>query len=184
MKKIFMTFFAVVLAISANAQLFIGGTAGFSNVKNAGADNETTYKILPEIGYDIDSDNSIGVIFGFGKGNSDISYDGFNPATANTEQEYTTINPYFRYKITSIKSLSLYSELGFGYTHYDNYGNLLTIGIRPVVTFNVSKHVQLVSKIGFLGYKSFDPKSNGEKSHAWGLDMDGNNIQFGIYYKF
>ena len=184
MKKLFMALVAVVLAVSANAQVFIGGTAGISNVKNASADNATTYKIIPEIGYDIDSENTVGIAFGFGKGNSDISYDAFNPATADHTLEYVTINPYFRYKIASIKTVSLYSELGFGYTHYDDLGNLLAIGLRPVVTFNVSKHVQLVSKIGFLGYKSFDPKSDTGKSHAWGLDMDGNNIQFGIYYRF
>lgn len=192
MKKIFMTLVAVILAVCANAQVFIGGTAGISSVKSAGEGNETAYKIIPEIGYDIDSDNSIGIAFGFGRGSSNIGYDGFNPATANIDQKYATINPYFRYKIASIKSISLYSELGFSYTHYNDLGNLITIGIRPVVAFNVSKHVMLVSKIGFLGYKSFSPKSdngfdtrsNDLKSHAWGLDLDGNNIQFGIYYKF
>ena len=184
MKKLFMTLVAVVLAVSANAQVFIGGTAGISNVKNASADNATTYKIIPEIGYDIDSENTIGIAFGFGKGYSAISNDAFNLSTGNNTLEYVTINPYFRYKIASVKTVSLYSELGFGYTHYDDLGNLLTIGFRPIVTFSVSKHVQLVSKIGFLGYQSFDPKSGGAKSHAWGLDLDGNNIQFGIYYKF
>jgi len=185
MKKLFMTLVAVVLAVSANAQWFVGGTVGISSVKNAGADNETTYKIIPEFGYNVNTDWTVGIALGFGKGNSDISNDGFDVRTASTDQEYSTINPYIRYKIASLNAVSVYSEFGFGYSHFNDAGDAMSLGIRPVVTFNVNKHVQLVSKIGFLGYKSFDPKSDVLKtSSAWGLDMDGNNIQFGIYYNF
>ena len=56
MKKFFMTLAAAIIAVSASAQVYVGGNVGISSVKIAGGDSETAYKFLPEFGYNIDRD--------------------------------------------------------------------------------------------------------------------------------
>ena len=56
MKKILMTLAAVAMAATMNAQGYIGGTMGIGSLKVGDADAETSYKFLPEIGYNINSD--------------------------------------------------------------------------------------------------------------------------------
>ena len=51
MKKLFMTLVAAVIAVSASAQVYIGGNAGIASTKIGDQDSKTTYKVLPEIGY-------------------------------------------------------------------------------------------------------------------------------------
>ena len=63
MKKIFMTLVAVCFAATMNAQVYVGGSLGFnawSSQENAGDRSETTFKIMPEIGYNINDSWAIG----------------------------------------------------------------------------------------------------------------------------
>ena len=62
MKKLLMTLVAAfAVAISANAQVYVGG--GFSVQGNDdGNTTTTTYKFLPEIGYNFNSDWAAGVM--------------------------------------------------------------------------------------------------------------------------
>ena len=59
MKKILMTMVAALgLAISANAQVYVGGGFAVQGHDN-GNDTYTTYKFLPEVGYNL-NDNWYG----------------------------------------------------------------------------------------------------------------------------
>ena len=71
MKKIIMTLAAAIIAVSASAQVYMGGSVGISSVKIGGGDSETTYKVLPEIGYNLNDKWAIGAYLGFGKGACD-----------------------------------------------------------------------------------------------------------------
>ena len=65
MKKILMTMVAALgLAISANAQVYVGG--GFSVKSNDdGKTTYTTYKFLPEVGYNLNDNWAVGMVFGW-----------------------------------------------------------------------------------------------------------------------
>ena len=68
MKKIFMTLAAVCFAATMNAQVYVGGSLGFnawSSQENAGDRSETTFKIMPEIGYNINDSWAIGTVIGY-----------------------------------------------------------------------------------------------------------------------
>ena len=66
MKKILMTLVAVaMMAVSANAQVYVGGSIGIGSVKNGNGDTETTYKFLPEVGFALNNNWSLGVVAGF-----------------------------------------------------------------------------------------------------------------------
>lgn len=54
MKKIVLVCIVAIMATAAQAQIYVGGTLGFSSVKTENSDAElktTTIKLLPEIGY-------------------------------------------------------------------------------------------------------------------------------------
>ena len=57
MKKIVLVCIVAIMATAAQAQIYVGGTLGFSSVKTENSDAElktTTIKLLPEIGYELD----------------------------------------------------------------------------------------------------------------------------------
>ena len=92
MKKFFMTLAAAIIAVSASAQVYVGGNVGISSVKIAGGDSETAYKFLPEFGYNIDRDWAVGMVVGWGKGDPVEIEEHLKNAAKTFE-----INPYVRY---------------------------------------------------------------------------------------
>src|SRR5574344_2215632 len=183
MKKIFMTLVAVALTVSSNAQWYVGGTVGIANTKNSTVDNKTTFNIQPEIGYNINTEWGVGVILGYHKGYCSLM-NGDQYATDDTETKVFTVAPYARYKFINIKGVTIFADLGIIYSNYKDYGNAFIVGISPGASFNLTKHISFLTRIGFLGYQSFSPKGDGKTSSAWGADFNGNNVKFGIYYNF
>ena len=53
MKKVLMTLAVAFVAVAANAQVYVGGNVGIASSKSGNGDNVTTYKVLPEVGYNI-----------------------------------------------------------------------------------------------------------------------------------
>ena len=111
MKKILMTLAVAFVAVAANAQVYVGGNVGIASSKNGDADAVTTYKVLPEIGYNLDQNWAIGTTVGFGKGtpvNIEKPEDGML-------QNYFTVEPYVRYTFyaasTSMRSLTAASVM-------------------------------------------------------------------------
>src|SRR5574344_613049 len=183
MKKIFMTLVAVALTVSANAQWYVGGTVGFASTKNASVDSKTTFKIQPEVGYNINTDWAVGVIVGYHKGYCNLM-DGIQYTATNMDEKIFTVAPYVRYKFINFKGGKVFTDLGFGYANYKYEGNLFFVGITPGVSIDITKHISFLTEFGFVGYQSYTPKGDGKTSSAWGADFNGNNIKFGIYYNF
>ncbi len=63
-----MTLATLLVAVCANAQVFIGGTAGIASTGGEHLSDETTFKILPEIGYNINRNWAVGTVVGYEKG--------------------------------------------------------------------------------------------------------------------
>src|SRR5574344_742611 len=191
MKKIFMSMIAIAMAVSASAQVYVGGTVGFGSVKTGSNDAKNTYKIAPEIGYQINDLWSAGVAFGFAKGDCDFQKTGtyINSDHVTTGNDATTdpitkfVNPYVRYKFAKVGPVDFNAEMEFTYAHTNNLGSNIEVGLRPVIAFNLNQHFSLISKIGFIGYKDYKPKDEtptNVKSNEFGLDLNATNIQFGI----
>lgn len=178
-----MTLAAAVLAVSASAQVYVGGNVGIASAKTEGSDAETTYRFLPEIGYNINNDRAVGVTFGWAYGamtngsQTTISYNG---------DRTVEVAPYVRYTFVHSKLLNVFMDGTLGYGHiYGNGANtdVYSIGLKPGVALNVSKHVSVVAHIGFFGYQQISPK-NADKTNIWTANLDGNNILLGVYYNF
>ena len=186
MKKVLMTLAVAFIAVAANAQVYVGGNVGIASSKIGDADAVTTYKVLPEIGYNINQNWAIGTTAGWGKG---------NPVKIEDEpqktQNYFTVEPYVRYTFVRSKYINAFVDGGFGYTHFNHaHGaaasvNAWSVGVKPGISVNLSPKVSFIAHVGFAGWKSAKADVDGAKSSdAWGVDLDGNNVTFGVYYNF
>lgn len=177
MKKIYMTLVAAMFAVCASAQIYVGGNVGISSVDGDGIDNETYYKLLPEVGYKFNDDWAAGVMFGWSKGQ--VSLSGFPADAVHTFE----INPYARYTFFHSKVVNLFCDGGFGYKHYNGSANQWSIGLKPGIEVKLNKF-SLVAHVGFLGWEQVKGIDDGPKVSEWGVNLDGNNITFGVYYNF
>ena len=175
MKKILMTMVAALgLAISANAQVYVGGGFAVQGHDN-GSDTYTTYKFLPEVGYNLNDNWAVGTVFGW------------QGATKNGKKSFD-INPYARFTPVHTKFINLFVDGGFGYEH--RYGasrpsaNTWSAGLRPGVAVNLNERLSFVSHVGFLGWSQSKVVGSNVKESQYGLDLDGNNISFSLYYNF
>ena len=161
MKKIMLSLMMALVSVCASAQVYIGGTAGISSNKIGDNDSKTAYKLIPEIGYQ------------------------FNNKIARVGDATTfTIAPYVRYTAVESKVVDLFFEGTIGYGSVSKGGgDFYEVGIKPGLAVKLTKHVEFISKIGFLGYRGYSPEE-GKSSSTFGVDVDASNISFGAIYKF
>ena len=171
-----MTLVAAVIAVSASAQVYIGGNAGIASTKIGDQDSKTTYKVLPEIGYKINQDWAIGTVIGWGKG---------DPVTIEDADKCVGTFEVVRYTAVRTKMVDFFIDGGFSYKHYNDLANEWTVGLKPGVALNLNKTVSIVAHAGFVGYKTIKGTHDGAKSsNAWGVDLDGNNLSLGVLLNF
>lgn len=182
MKKILMSLAVAFVALAANAQVYVGGNVGIASSKEGNADAVTTYKVLPEIGYNINENWAIGTTVGFGKGNP-VSIEG-------ESSNYVTVEPYARYTFVRTKYVNAFVDGGFGYAHMNHAhvggasADAWSVGLKPGISVNLNKKVSFIAHVGFAGWKSVKYDGASKDSHAWGVDLDGNNVTFGVNYNF
>lgn len=173
MKKIFMTLVAAVIAVSASAQVYVGGGVGVSAIDADGFD-VTSYKLVPEIGYNLDNDWAVGIAFG---------WEGATKGAPKTIE----VNPYARYTFVHSKLVNVFVDGGVAYKHAYNANNdedLFSIGFKPGISVNLSDKLSFVTHVGFLGWEQDKDNAADTKVSAWSAGLEGNNITFGLYYNF
>lgn len=171
MKKIFMSMAAMLVALSASAQVYVGGGVGIGSQKVGSGDSKMSYKFVPEIGYSFNKNWDAGLSVGW----------------TGTEGDTHTfeIAPYARYTFMQSKLVNLFLEGTVGYGHIGGNGadiDVYEFGIKPGLTVNLSDHVAFVTKVGFLGYQQSGDGAG--KVKKWGFDLDGTDVTFGLNYKF
>lgn len=129
MKKIVLSVIVALIAITANAQVYVGGTFGVGSdkVETEGTEvKNTTFKILPEVGYELNEDWSVGTVVGY-------EYNKSGDVKTNT----FTIAPYARYFFLNSDVVRLFADGGFGFSTSKTKGNdalnSWNIGIKPGV---------------------------------------------------
>jgi len=181
MKKILMTLVATAMAVSMNAQIYVGGSVGVGSVKYGSHDAETTYKFVPEIGYNLNDDWALGVAFGYQKGTCSLGNGNYGQ---DVDTELLQLSPYVRYTAVKSKLVNVFVDGGVGIGSYKDLGTQFQLGLRPGVAVNLNESISFVAHVGFIGFDSFSPKGDGESSNTVGVDLDGNNITFGLYFNF
>ena len=168
MKKFFMILASTVMAMSVNAQVYVGGGIGVSTTGGDNTDDVTSYKFVPEIGYTFDEDWAAGVAFG---------WEGSNEGGAKT----FSVAPY----VINGKVVNVFLDGSVEFGHKYNAGfddDFFGVGLKPGVAFKVNEKISVVTHIGFIGYEHWKNKPSKNSVNSWGVDVDGRNIILGIYY--
>ena len=218
MKKKIVALVALLacFTMGASAQVYVGGSLGFTSSKlsSGGHDQDgTSFKILPEFGYQLDQDISIGVQIGYSHGYAafgSLTVTDFK-AAMNTavstsmdiyEDDYKlnsfTFAPYVRYTFARFGKVNLFFEGSVGYSNVkaddtpkvQNAGggeqkiDVIELALRPGVSFQLSDNISLLAKLGSLGYMQAKEKESDMKITRFGLDMDSYNLLFGLNFHF
>lgn len=184
MKKIMMTLAAVAVAATMNAQVYLGGGIGLGTTSYDG-DSETFFKIIPEIGYNLDENWAVGLTIGYGETTSKVK----NAAGVRVTDKVKnfTIAPYARYTFAKFDKVNLFVDGTVGY-EYNKIGevkiNSFSIGFKPGVAVNLNEKLSFVAHVGFLGYENEKVKGDDKSTNSFGFDLSGNNLSFGVYYNF
>ncbi|MBQ1393585.1 MAG: outer membrane beta-barrel protein, partial [Lachnospiraceae bacterium] len=93
MKKVMMTLVAAMITVAASAQVYVGGSLGIGSVKLGGNDAKTSFKIVPEIGYNINDEWAVGLAIGYQQGECKL---GKADYLQETEMKLFGVNPYVR----------------------------------------------------------------------------------------
>lgn len=182
---------AAMVAVSASAQVYVGGSFGVgSHTFDYGHGDDktvTTYKFMPEIGYNINEDWAVGAGFGWKGANEDFA-------------KAVEVAPYVRWTPVHLKNLNVFIDGAFGYAHY--YGGSVdlqakapcesdvvkhdevSVGLRPGLALELDEHFSFEAHVGFLGWSQITYDNSDTKITSVGLNLDGNNLSFGVVYKF
>lgn len=180
MKKLFSLIAVAFVAMSVNAQVYVGGSLGinaWSSQKNAGDRSETTFTILPEVGYNLNDEWAVGTVIGY------VS-DKWVGVNGISESAFT-FNPYARYTYLKAGKVSLFVDGGVDFTTASKADwNELAIGLKPGLAVSLSDNISFVSHLGFIGYDVYNPDGDDNNISKFGLNLDGNNLTFGLYFNF
>jgi hypothetical protein len=170
MKKIVLFLFVAIATLSVKAQdLYMGGTVGLWRNDDA---NTTSFKLAPEIGYNLSEQWALGVELQF-------NHEYKEHISTNT----FAIAPYARFSYYENKIVRLFVDGGFGFatTKVKDGGDAVNgfeIGLKPGIAIKLNQHFSLVAKCGFLGYKD-DYMGNG-----FGFSASSEDLTFGFHYEF
>lgn len=183
MKKIMMTLAAVAVAATMNAQVYVGGGVGFQTSSYDG-NSETYFKIMPEIGYNLDENWAVGISVGYGEAKTKVKEEG---VTMTAKVKSFSVAPYARYTFAKFDKVNLFVDGTVGYQYEDYAGtkvNTFGVGLKPGVAVNLNDKLSFVAHVGFLGYENEKVKGADKSTNSFGLSVDGSNLSFGVYYNF
>jgi opacity protein-like surface antigen len=139
MKKLFLVSCLALFAAVANAQIYAGGSFGYTKTTFDDGDqseSSTSYKFIPEVGFHFDDNLAIGATFGYTKGYAGMGSIAFNDlkntfttiastaidaasATGDVDIKSISISPYLRYRLLKQGMISIYADAFFGYNSVD-----------------------------------------------------------------
>lgn len=201
MKKILLTLALAAFAMTANAQLVIGGNINANHdnwhtTDYASGTTTNSFTIMPKVGYQLNENMQIGAQLGW---QYDYTRSYFGNADTYTSTSMTgasgqpTIwfNPYFRYNVANWKNFTVFAEaqlrLGLhlessNYTSatsttVNNGDNYTSFGLTivPGLNYSLSEHFSMDLYVNiFRCYAEF-ATSDGSGSHEFGLGANMNN---------
>lgn len=228
MKKLLIAFAFVFVCAQGFAQFYVGGSFGFTSSTVSGAEgmdlglddfedledldyeasddmSGSSFKFLPEIGYQLLPNAAIGVSFGYIKGYAafgsiDIAdYKALLSTIISTAADissddgggYSSIRlaPYIRYTLIKEGGFEIFADGIIGVNSItdkssDSKITSMEICVRPGISFAISSRVKLLAKMGSVGIQNLKMKDSDFKVTRFGLDLDGNNMLLGAAFYF
>lgn len=181
----------------------LGGTFSLNNSNsefNANTsknENDQFYiGFYPRVGYAINNNLIIGLGLGYEYRDFKTYYSGIE--NYNSNQNTLVVFPYIKkyFNLTEKFSFHLQGEFRVSKSWTDSKdlininsnetSNILFVGIRPGITYFLTKKFALETSIGTLGYSTGKNEiDNGEgKFNSFDLNFNSNNLLFGLSYYF
>lgn len=177
MKKFFAAVVVALCSLTANAQVWVGGSLGFSSVNPDGpAQSTTVVTIAPQFGFKL---NNPKWEIGFSIEEEAI----FADETVNAFY----VSPFARYNFAKAGIANFFIDGGllvgtqnFDST-YDRTDSHTTFGLgfRPGVKIELSEHLALEAKTGYLGARVIT-----DVCTQFGLGVNNEQLSFGLVYEF
>lgn len=169
-KFVFILMVAFIAIISADAQVYVGGSFNFTRDKNS---DQTNFTIAPELGYNLSKQWAIAAEIGFTHIKKDeIKVNVFNFA------------PYARFSFFEKSIVRLFLDGGVGIStsqiESNDRENGFEIGIKPGIALDICKNLTFVTKYGFVGFRD-DYKYNNSIS---GISLSSEDLSIGFHYEF
>ncbi|RGV38627.1 outer membrane beta-barrel protein [Bacteroides clarus] len=170
MKKFVILLFVAMAALSAKAQVYVGGTVSLWHNDDVDA---TTFTLDPEVGYNLNEKWAVGGILTFSHSKLDEGkYNAFGLA------------PYARYSYYENKVVRLFIDGGLGFSTQKVKGadavNGFEIGFKPGIAIKLNDKFSVLAKCGFLGYRD-DYMNAGS---GYGFNLKSEDLSFGFHYEF
>lgn len=174
MKKILISFVVALMALSASAQVYVGGALSWTHDDDR---SYNSFELAPEVGYYFTPKWALGCELAY-------AHDKQQAVKSNS----FIIAPYARYIFFNkgIVRLFVDGSLGFStqkYKDVDDSDNGFEIGFKPGIAFEATKHICLEAHYGFLGYRDKFAGA-GANASVSGLDFDPNSLRLSIKYEF
>ena len=185
MKKIIMMAVMAVAALSANAQVWVGGEVGFTSSHVNGLGTEKYFTIKPEVGYSLNDKFDVAIALGYSYSSDKLNK---NLGGYKFNSNAFEVNPYVRYKFVKAGNFFAFVDGGLGYatTHYqgvDKNENKFGVYVAPGIAYSVSNKVTLVSHLGEGLYYNHEWMKEAYHQNNVGFRLF-NEITFGAYYNF
>ncbi len=169
----------------------------------------SSFKIMPELGYYLSEKISLGVQAGYSHGYAAFgsltatdlksAINIISSTYADVSEETMklnsfTVTPYIRYNALGLGRLHLFIEGAAGYTNIKSDGiiaigeqpkqeikmDAFEIAVRPGITLNLYDHINVLVKLGSLGFISAKDKESDMKITRYGFDLSSDNILIGL----
>ena len=176
MKKMTLLLFVACVTLSANAQLYVGGSTSLW----VGSD-DTSISLTPEVGCVLNDYWAIGTEIGFAHRSQTINshLGGYDIKTNSF-----VLAPYARFTYLKLGKVGLFVDGGLDYKMQKQKDVDAThgvrIGLKPGVALSLTDRLSLVAKFGFLGF-AHDYNMVG---NSGGFSFTGNDLSFGFYVSF
>lgn len=140
MKKVILVLALTLMAFTAKAQFYVGGSVQFVGMGGGGA----VFGIAPEAGYNIGSNMAVGASLGFL----------FGGAGEGGTSAALAIDPYFRYYFAQWGPARFFADghFNFSTSFGDNGVSSWGVGVRPGVAFQLDEHFSMVTHLARIGY--------------------------------
>ena len=175
----------------AKGDVFVSGAVTFGSSKT-GDFKVNAFEIAPKVGYFVTENIAVGASVGlqslkFDNGSADATNSGLG------------LGAFGRYYFTPADKFSLFAELGFDYTSFDEefdaetgtvYGGSfeskeIGFGLGAGMNYFVSSNFSIEAGVAVLGYSSNDNGGNGaDKTNTFSFGGDWRAVTFGVNYKF
>lgn len=194
MKKIIFLAFMALGFFSVSAQMWVGGSIGFtstsSDSENQGYTSKsdlTRFDFTPEVGYALNDRFSLALALGYNLSHIDgstIAPDGTKVGHDNKLHGFT-IHPYVRYHFAEWQKVRFFVDGGLKYTDTSNKLNdvrtsttSFAVTFAPGISYQLTPRLGLVTHIGSLGWERTDADSGVDNDFFLSLT---NNLYFGFY---